>query len=81
MAKLDKLKPTQSDTKRKMVDMVKAGLQRGDTFEKVKTLRGNIVDGHHRVQARKEMGYKTVPSEKATRGEVLRALKKASRNA
>jgi hypothetical protein len=76
MAKIKHLTPTQSAVNRAMLEKVKSGIKRGDTFEKVKTLAGHVIDGHHRVQAHKEMGYKTVPTKKATKQEILKALKK-----
>ena len=76
MAKISNLKPTQKEISAAMLEKVKKGIKRGDTFEKVKTLRGHVIDGHHRVKAHKDMGYKTVPSKEATKEEILAAMRK-----
>lgn len=70
------LKPTQKEISQVMIDRVKDGIKKGDKFEPVAVLRGHIINGHHRAEAHKQEGFKTVDTKQASSSEVLKAIKK-----
>ena len=59
-----------------MLKKVIAGKARGDKFDPVKTIGNVIVDGHHRVEADRKMGEKTIKTKKASKEDLKKALLK-----
>ena len=76
---IKKLKGHQSKIDPVMLRKVIAGKARGDKFEPVKTVGNVIADGHHRVEAARKMGVKTIETKKASPADLKKALLKKSR--
>jgi hypothetical protein len=76
---IKKLKGHQKKIDPAMLRKVLQGKARGDKFEPVAVHKNTVVDGAHRVAADRAIGKKTTKTKKATKNDMLKALKKKAK--